>query len=92
MQLKLNFLCRDSILAAPVALDLALLMDLCARAGMEGIQEWLSFFFKRPMTHGADEIPEHDLFRQLTVLEERLRGLGAPIPAGAGAPGADPRG
>ena len=63
MQLKLNFLCRDSILAAPVVLDLALFMDLAQRAGMKGIQEWLSFYFKSPMT--AEGLsPEPDLFIQ----------------------------
>jgi myo-inositol-1-phosphate synthase len=72
MQIKVNFLCRDSILAAPVALDVALFLDLAARAGMKGIQEWLSFYFKSPMvTEGL--YPEHDLFIQLTKLKNTLR-------------------
>ncbi|MGB5038206.1 MAG: inositol-3-phosphate synthase [Blastocatellia bacterium] len=72
MQLKLNFLCRDSILAAPLVLDLALFMDLAQRAGMKGVQEWLSFYFKSPMT--APELyPEHDLFIQLVKLKNTLR-------------------
>jgi myo-inositol-1-phosphate synthase len=72
MQLKVDFLCRDSILAAPVVLDLALLMDLAKRAGFSGIQEWLSFYFKSPMT--APEVyPEHDLFIQLTKLKNTMR-------------------
>jgi len=74
MQIKLNFLCRDSILAAPIVLDLALLLDLGARSGMYGIQEWLSFFFKSP--HAAPGLtPQHDLFRQLMKLENTLRYL-----------------
>jgi myo-inositol-1-phosphate synthase len=74
MQIKINFLCRDSILAAPIVLDLALLLDLAARAGMKGIQEWLSFYFKSPMC--APELyPEHDLFIQLMKLKNTLRHL-----------------
>ncbi|MBI4512592.1 MAG: inositol-3-phosphate synthase [Gemmatimonadetes bacterium] len=74
MQLKIDFLCRDSILAAPLVLDLALFLDLAQRAGMHGIQEWLSFYFKSPMT--APELyPEHDLFIQLTKLKNTLRWL-----------------
>lgn len=74
MQVKLNFLCRDSILAAPLVLDLALFMDLAARAGMSGIQEWLSFYYKSPMV--AEELyPEHDLFIQLKKLKNTLRHL-----------------
>jgi myo-inositol-1-phosphate synthase len=74
MQIKVDFLCRDSILAAPIVLDLALLFDLAARAGMSGIQEWLSFYFKSPMT--APELyPEHDLFIQLMKLKNTLRHL-----------------
>jgi myo-inositol-1-phosphate synthase len=74
MQIKINFLCRDSILAAPIVLDLALFMDLAARAGMKGIQEWLSFYFKSPMC--APELyPEHDLFIQLMKLKNTLRHL-----------------
>ena len=72
MQLKLNFLCRDSILAAPLVLDLALFMDLAQRAGMKGVQEWLSFYFKSPMT-APGLYPEHDLFIQLTKLKNTLR-------------------
>ena len=72
MQIKVNFLCRDSILAAPLVLDLALFMDLAKRAGMSGIQEWLSFYFKSPMA--AKEIyPEHDIFIQLMKLKNTLR-------------------
>jgi myo-inositol-1-phosphate synthase len=72
MQIKIDFLCRDSILAAPIVLDLALFMDLAKRAGMKGIQEWLSFYFKSPMT--APELyPEHDLFIQLMKLKNTLR-------------------
>ncbi|AUX46603.1 inositol-3-phosphate synthase [Sorangium cellulosum] len=72
MQIKVNFLCRDSILAAPIVLDLALFMDLAARAGFSGTQEWLSFYFKSPMT--APELyPEHDLFIQSMKLKNTLR-------------------
>ncbi len=74
MQIKVNFLCRDSILAAPVALDVALFLDLAQRAGMSGIQEWLSFYFKSPMV-GEGLYPEHDLFIQLTKLKNTLRHL-----------------
>jgi myo-inositol-1-phosphate synthase len=72
MQIKIDFLCRDSILAAPIVLDLALYMDLANRAGMGGIQEWLSFFFKSPMTPEG-LYPEHDLFIQLMKLKNTLR-------------------
>ncbi len=72
MQIKINFLCRDSILAAPLVLDLALFMDLAQRTGMSGIQEWLSFYFKSPMA--AKEIyPEHDIFIQLMKMKNTLR-------------------
>jgi myo-inositol-1-phosphate synthase len=72
MQIKVDFLCRDSILAAPIVLDLALFMDLAQRSGMSGIQEWLSFYFKSPMT--APELyPEHDLFIQLMKLKNTMR-------------------
>ncbi len=72
MQIKINFLCRDSILAAPIVLDLALFMDLAKRANMSGIQEWLSFYFKSPQT--APELrPEHDIFKQLIKLQNTLR-------------------
>lgn len=72
MQIKINFLCRDSILAAPVCLDLALLADFAQRAGMSGIQEWLSFFWKSPQCAAGIE-PIHDLFKQLNKLENTLR-------------------
>jgi myo-inositol-1-phosphate synthase len=72
MQLKINFLCRDSILAAPIVLDSALFLDLSKRAGMSGIQEWLSFYFKAPM-HAKEVYPEHDLFIQLMKLKNTLR-------------------
>ena len=72
MQLKINFLCRDSILAAPIVLDIALFLDLAKRAGLSGIQEWLSFYFKSPM-HAPGLYPEHDLFIQLMKLKNTLR-------------------
>jgi len=72
MQIKINFLCRDSILAAPVALDLILFTDLAQRAGLSGIQEWLSFFFKSPMCR-PDLLPEHDLFIQHIKFKNTLR-------------------
>ncbi|MEK6287049.1 MAG: inositol-3-phosphate synthase [Acidobacteriota bacterium] len=72
MQIKIDFLCRDSILAAPIVLDLALFMDLAKRAGMRGVQEWLSFYFKSPMT-APGLYPEHDLFIQLMKLKNTLR-------------------
>jgi myo-inositol-1-phosphate synthase len=72
MQIKVNFLCRDSILAAPIVLDLALFMDFAKRAGMHGIQEWLSFYWKSPMTPEG-LYPEHDLFIQLMKLKNTLR-------------------
>ncbi len=72
MQLKINFLCRDSILAAPIVLDVALFLDLAKRAGYSGIQEWLSFYFKSPM-HAPGLYPEHDLFLQLMKLKNTLR-------------------
>jgi Myo-inositol-1-phosphate synthase len=74
MQIKVNFLCRDSILAAPVVLDLALFMDLAQRTGMHGIQEWLSFYWKSPMT-AEGLYPEHDTFIQLMKLKNTLRHL-----------------
>lgn len=74
MQLKINFLCRDSILAAPIVLDLVLFMDLAARCGWSGIQEWLSFYFKSPM-HAPGLYPEHDLFIQQMKLKNTLRYL-----------------
>ncbi len=72
MQIKINFLCRDSILAAPVVLDLVLFLDLAQRAGLSGIQEWLSFYFKSPMAR-PDLRPEHDLFIQHLKLQNTLR-------------------
>jgi myo-inositol-1-phosphate synthase len=74
MQLKINFLCRDSILAAPIVLDLVIFLDLAKRAGWSGIQEWLSFFFKSPM-HAKNLYPEHDLFIQSMKLKNTLRYL-----------------
>jgi myo-inositol-1-phosphate synthase len=74
MQIKIDFLCRDSILAAPIVLDLALFMDLAQRCGMSGIQEWLSFYWKSPQT-APDLYPEHDLFIQLMKLKNTLRHL-----------------
>jgi myo-inositol-1-phosphate synthase len=74
MQIKINFLCRDSILAAPLVLDLALFLDLAKRSGLYGIQEWLSFYFKSPM-HAPTVSPEHDLFVQLVKLQNTLRYL-----------------
>jgi myo-inositol-1-phosphate synthase len=79
MQIKVNFLCRDSILAAPLALDLALFMDLAARLGWKGIQEWLSFYFKGPMVPEG-LYPEHDLFIQLTKLKNTLRAIAGEEP------------
>jgi len=72
MQIKVDFLCRDSILAAPIVLDLALFFDLAKRAGMRGIQEWLSFYFKSPMC-ARELYPEHDLFIQSMKLKNTLR-------------------
>jgi myo-inositol-1-phosphate synthase len=74
MQIKINFLARDSILAAPIVLDLALFLDLAQRAKMDGIQEWLSFYFKSPMTL-PELYPEHDLFVQLMKLKNTLRAI-----------------
>ncbi len=75
MQIKVDFLCRDSILAAPIVLDLAIFLDLAHRAGMDGIQEWLSFYFKSPQT-APGLYPEHDLFIQHWKLKNTLRYLG----------------
>mgnify|MGYP001183349307 FL=1 len=74
MQIKVDFLCRDSILAAPLVLDLAIFFDLAGRCGLSGIQEWLSFYFKSPQV-GPGLYPEHDLFIQLTKLKNTLRYL-----------------
>lgn len=75
MQVKVDFLCRDSILAAPIVLDLAIFLDLASRAGMKGVQEWLSFYFKSPQT-APGLYPEHDLFIQQWKLKNTLRWLG----------------
>jgi myo-inositol-1-phosphate synthase len=72
MQIKINFLCRDSILAAPIVLDLALFSDLAKRSGMSGVQEWLSFYYKSPQTLPGLS-PEHDIFKQLMKLQNTLR-------------------
>ncbi|MGD9486598.1 MAG: inositol-3-phosphate synthase [Calditrichaceae bacterium] len=72
MQIKIDFLCRDSILAAPIVLDLVLFLDLAKRAGFKGIQEWLSFYFKSPI-HAPNLYPEHDLFIQMMKLKNTLR-------------------
>jgi myo-inositol-1-phosphate synthase len=74
MQIKVDFLCRDSILAAPLVLDLVLFTDLAQRAGLTGVQEWLSFYFKDPQ-HAPSVYPEHDLFIQQTTLKNALRWL-----------------
>jgi myo-inositol-1-phosphate synthase len=74
MQIKVNFLCRDSILAAPLALDLVLFTDLARRAGLTGVQEWLSFYFKSPQ-HAPSACPQHDLFVQQAKLKNTLRWL-----------------
>ena len=72
MQIKVDFLCKDSILAAPLVLDLALFLDLAQRAEMKGIQEWLSFYFKSPQTLVGLR-PQHDIFVQLMKLKNTLR-------------------
>ncbi|OQP57191.1 inositol-3-phosphate synthase [Niastella vici] len=74
MQIKINFLCRDSILAAPIVLDLALFADLAQRAGMYGVQDWLSFYLKSPQTQ-AGEPAENDIFKQLNTLKQTLLGM-----------------
>ncbi len=74
MQIKVDFLCRDSILAAPMVLDLVLFTDLAQRAGLKGVQEWLSFYFKSPQ-HAPSVYPEHDLFIQQAKLKNTLRWL-----------------
>ncbi|MEZ4415063.1 MAG: inositol-3-phosphate synthase [Gemmatimonadota bacterium] len=76
MQIKVDFLCRDSILAAPIVLDLAIFLDLASRAGMRGVQEWLSFYFKSPQVPATGLSPEHDLFIQHWKLKNTLRWLG----------------
>ena len=75
MQIKIDFLCRDSILAAPLVLDLALFLDLAKRSGLSGVQEWLSFYWKSPQTPQEGLYPEHDLFIQLQKLKNTLRHL-----------------
>jgi len=75
MQIKIDFLCRDSILAAPLVLDLALFLDLAQRAGMAGVQEWLSFYWKSPQPVREGVYPEHDIFIQLMKLKNTLRHL-----------------
>ena len=75
MTIKVNFLCRDSILAAPLALDLVLFSDVALRAGLSGIQEWMSFYCKAPM-HKDGEKPVHDLFKQFAMLKNKIRELG----------------
>ncbi len=75
MQIKVDFLCKDSILAAPLLLDLSLLSDLAARAGRKGIQSWLSFYLKSPM-HDDEHTPLNDLFQQYTVLKNAIREMG----------------
>jgi myo-inositol-1-phosphate synthase len=72
MQIKVDFMCRDSILAAPIVLDLALFLDLAQRAGQSGVQEWLSFYWKAPQAKGGVP-PEHDIFIQQTKLKNTLR-------------------
>ncbi len=82
MQIKIDFLCRDSILAAPLVLDLVLFLDLAQRSGRKGIQDWLSFYFKAPMTNPGLS-PDHDLFVQLMKLKNTLRQMqGEPVSAG----------
>ncbi|MBQ9820602.1 MAG: inositol-3-phosphate synthase, partial [Muribaculaceae bacterium] len=77
MQIKINFLCRDSILAAPLCLDLCLLMDLAHRAGRYGTQRFLSFFLKSPMhDYTKDEIPVNHLFQQYVMLKNAIREMG----------------
>ena len=77
MQIKINFICRDGILAAPVCLDLCLLIDLAARAGREGIQRFLSFYLKSPMhDFTQNENPVNNLYQQYTMLKNALREMG----------------
>ncbi len=80
MQIKVDFLCRDSILAAPIVLDLALLLDLASRASLGGVQEWLSFYFKSPQAARTDRGAEHDLFIQHRQLKNTLRWIGGETP------------
>jgi len=77
MQIKIDFLCRDSILAAPLLLDLTLLIDLAKRAGKYGTQRWLSFYLKSPMhDYTNDEIPVNDIFEQFAILKNNIREMG----------------
>ncbi|CAN5306803.1 inositol-3-phosphate synthase [soil metagenome] len=85
MQIKINFLCRDSILAAPLVLDLALLMDLARRADLYGTQDWLSFYFKAPMPEVGEEAV-HNLFRQMLMLKNELRRIHGDAPAAESSP------
>jgi myo-inositol-1-phosphate synthase len=80
MSIKIDFLCRDSILAAPLLLDLVFFMDLAKRAGLNGPQEWLSFYFKSPMC-AVGQVPEHELTLQLVTLRRELRRIAATQPA-----------
>lgn len=80
MQIKVNFLCRDSILAAPIVHDLVLFLDLAARAGMSGVQEWLGFYFKSPLMIDTKVLPEHDLFIQQLKFKNTLRRLAGEEP------------
>jgi myo-inositol-1-phosphate synthase len=82
MQIKVDFLCRDSILAAPLVLDLALFSDLAHRSGRHGIQDWLSFYFKSPQTRVGQQ-PVHHLFEQETMLHDELREIHAEARRGA---------
>jgi myo-inositol-1-phosphate synthase len=82
MSIRVDFLCRDSILAAPLLLDLALFMDLAKRAGMSGPQEWLSFYFKSPMMANGQP-PEHELSVQRTIMQRQMRRLAGSAPRAA---------
>lgn len=79
MELKMNILCKDSILAAPIVLDLALFMDAAAQAGQRGVIDWLSFYFKEPMTRDAADVPVHHLYEQETILHEALSKLAVEV-------------
>jgi len=80
MQIKVDFLCRDSILAAPIVLDLALFLDLAQRAGLSGVQDWLSFYFKSPQAASGEMASEHDLFIQHRKLKNPLRWIAGEEP------------
>jgi myo-inositol-1-phosphate synthase len=79
MELKINILCKDSILAAPIVLDLALFMDAAAQAGQRGVIDWLGFYFKEPMTRDAADAPVHHLYEQETILHEALTKLAVEV-------------